>query len=156
EVHHYRGRYYLFATFKAEGVRRGTQVLAADAPGGPFLPVSNRPATPPDWECLDGTLFVDDDGNPWMIFCHEWVQVGDGEVCALRPSDDLSTPLGEPLLLFHASEAPWANELNSKGRRGYVTDGPWMHRLASGRLLMLWSSFSDGGYTIGVAASEPG
>ena len=38
EVHRYRGRYYLFATFKAEGVCRGTQVLVADGPGGPFVP----------------------------------------------------------------------------------------------------------------------
>jgi beta-xylosidase len=156
EVHVYRGRCYLFASFKAEGVRRGTQILAADSPRGPFLPISGGPVTPRDWECLDGTLFVDADGQPWIVFCHEWVQVGDGEVCALRLSDDLSAAVGEPVRLFGASEAPWAQELVSKGRRGYVTDGPWMHRLTSGELLMLWSSFSAGGYTVGVARSRSG
>ena len=59
-------------------------------------------------------------------------------------------------MLFKASEAPWAQELNSKNRKGYVTDGPWLHRLSSGDLLMLWSSFSSGGYTIGVARSASG
>jgi beta-xylosidase len=156
EVHLYQGYAYLFASFKAEGVCRGTQILRADSPRGPFLPISDGPVTPRDWECLDGTLFVDDRGQPWIVFCHEWVQVGDGEVCALRLTADLTTAVGEPQRLFCASEAPWAKELNSKNRRGYVTDGPWLHRLGSGGLVMLWSSFSEGGYTIGVARSESG
>jgi len=156
EVHVYGGRCYLFASFKAEGVCRGTQILTADGPQGPFLPISEGPVTPRDWECLDGTLFVDADNQPWMVFCHEWVQVGDGEICALRLSDDLKTAIEQPLLLFRASEAPWAQEINSKGRKGYVTDGPSLHRLASGELIMLWSSFSSGGYTVGVARSASG
>ncbi len=156
EVHHYRGRYYMFATFKSEGVRRGTQILSADHPGGPFLPISDGPVTPHDWECLDGTLYVDGDDQPWMVFCHEWVQVGDGEICAIRLSSDLTASVGEPEILFRASTAPWAQELNSKGRRGYVTDGPWMHRLPGGELLMLWSSFGEGGYTVGIARSISG
>lgn len=156
EVHIYRGRYYMFASFKAEGVCRGTQILAADGPQGPFLPISEGPVTPRDWECLDGTLFVDADDQPWIVFCHEWVQVGDGEVCAMPLSDDLTRSVGEPRLLFHASEAPWALELNSKGRRGYVTDGPWLRRLTDGGLIMLWSSFGTGGYTVGIARSASG
>lgn len=156
EVHVFRGRYYLFASFKAEGVRRGTQILAADSPRGPFLPISDGPATPRDWECLDGTLYVDAHDQPWIVFCHEWVQVGDGEIRALRLSDDLTTAVGEPVLLFHASEAPWSQEINSKGRKGHVTDGPWMHRLANGDLLMLWSGFGSGGYTVGMAKSASG
>jgi arabinan endo-1,5-alpha-L-arabinosidase len=156
EVHVYRGRYYLFASFKAEGVCRGTQILAADGPQGPFLPISDGPVTPHDWECLDGTLFVDANDQPWMVFCHEWVQVGDGEICALRLSDDLESAIDQPHLLFRASEAPWTQEIGSKDRKGYVTDGPSLHRLASSELIMLWSSFSISGYTVGVARSASG
>ncbi|HEX2908269.1 MAG TPA: glycoside hydrolase family 43 protein [Phototrophicaceae bacterium] len=156
EVHGYRGRYYLFASFKAEGVCRGTQILAADSPQGPFLPISAGPATPRDWECLDGTFFVDAHNDPWIIFCHEWVQVGDGEICALRLSADLTAAVGQPYQLFRASAAPWAQEINSKNRKGYVTDGPSLHRLANGELLMLWSSFGMGGYTVGIARSVSG
>jgi len=156
EVHGYRGRYYMFASFKAEGVCRGTQILAADGPQGPFLPITTGPVTPRDWECLDGTLFVDAHAQPWMVFCHEWVQVGDGEVCALRLSDDLTAAVEPPHCLFRASEAPWVQEINSKGRKGFVTDGPWLHRLAGGELLLLWSGFGAGGYTIGVARSTSG
>lgn len=156
EVHLYNGRYYMFASFKAEGACRGTQILAADTPEGPFLPITDGPITPRDWECLDGTLFIDADDHPWIVFSHEWVQVGDGEICALQLAGDLKSALGQPKLLFRASEAVWPQELNSKGRKGYVTDGPWLHRLASGKLLILWSSMGEGGYTVGTACSDSG
>jgi arabinan endo-1,5-alpha-L-arabinosidase len=156
EVHPYRGRYFLSASFKAEGICRGTQILAAESPRGPFTPLGARPVTPQGWECLDGTLFVTGDGNPWMVFCHEWVQVGDGEICALPLSEDLASAAGEPVVLFRASQAPWAQPFESKVRKGWVTDGPWLHRLPGGELLMLWSSFSVDGYTIGLARSASG
>ncbi|MFH1524235.1 MAG: glycoside hydrolase family 43 protein [Chloroflexota bacterium] len=156
EVHTYQGQYFMFASFKADGVCRGTQILVAESPQGPFLPLSEGPVTPPGWECLDGTLFVTSESDPWMVFCHEWAQVGDGEICAIPLSKDLFSAMGEPVVLFHASQAAWAQQIDSKGRKGYVTDGPWMHHLPSGELLMLWSSFSEGGYTIGVAHSTSG
>ena len=153
EVHTYDGQYFMFASFKAKGVCRGTQILTAESPLGPFQPLSNGPVTPSDWECLDGTLFVAPEGNPWMVFCHEWVQVGDGEICALPLSKDFASAAGEPVVLFRASQAPWAQQVEWKrtGMKGYVTDGPWLHRLPGGELIMLWSSFSEGGYAIGVA-----
>jgi len=156
EIHAYQGKYYMFASFKAPNVCRGTQILMAESPLGPFLPLSDTPVTPSDWECLDGTLFMTPESSPWMVFCHEWVQVGDGEICAIPLSKDLSSVVGEPVLLFRASEALWIQQINSKGRKGYVTDGPWMHRLSNGELLMLWSSFSEGGYTVGIARSTSG
>lgn len=156
EVYAYDGYYYMFASFKAEGVCRGTQVLASESPLGPFHLVSERPLTPADWECLDGTFYLDKQNNPWMIFSHEWVQVGDGEICAIPLSKDLSAAIGEPIRLFTASQAPWAELLISKGRKGYVTDGPWTHTLPNGELLILWSSHGAEGYTVGIARSKSG
>jgi len=113
EVHVYQGRYYMFATFKADGVCRGTQILVSDHPLGPYMPHSEGPVTPRDWECLDGTLHVDDEGQPWMVFCHEWVQVKDGTICAIPLAQDLSRAVGEPVQLFAASSAPWVEPVNS-------------------------------------------
>lgn len=156
EVHAYRGQYYLLASFKAEGRCRGTQILEAGSPQGPFRPLSAGPVTPPDWECLDGTLFVTPDGSPWMVFCHEWVQAGDGEICALPLSENLASAVGEPAVLFRASQAPWVQPIVRRGIKGYVTDGPWLQRLPDGALFMLWSSFSVHGYAIGTARSASG
>ncbi len=154
EVHAYNGRYYMFASFKAGDVCRGTQILSADTLAGPYLPHTERPITPAGWECLDGTLHVDAHGRPWIVFCHEWVQVRDGEICALPLSEDLCRPVGAPVLLFRASQAPWVTPYPS--RRDYVTDGPFLHRTEDGGLLMLWSSFARGGYTLGLARSLSG
>jgi len=160
ECHRYRGRYYLFASFKAEGRRRGTQILAGDDPLGPFVPISAAPVTPVDWECLDGTLHIDAEGKPQMIFCHEWVQVNDGEVCALPLSDDMREAIGEPRLLFRASEAAWTAKLPRRDGSGIVdarvTDGPFLHRGVGGDLFLLWSSKGEGGYAMGYAKSESG
>ena len=157
EVHPYRGGFYMFASFKSDARRRGTASLRADSPLGPFAPWSEGPVTPAAWECLDGTFHVDGGGRPWMVFCHEWVQAGDGSVCALPLTDDLKAAAGEPVALFHASDAGWARRMHhSSGIEGYVTDGPFLWRTADGALLCLWASFSQGGYTEAQAVSESG
>ena len=48
---------------------------------------------------LDGTLWVED-GIPYMIYCHEWVQIADGSMELVRLTDDLSAPVGNSLTLF--------------------------------------------------------
>ncbi|RKP57310.1 glycoside hydrolase [Cohnella endophytica] len=154
EVHAYLGKFYMFATFKADGVCRGTQILVADQPLGPFRPHSDGPVTPKDWECLDGTLWVDAEGEPWIVFCHEWVQIKNGTVCASRLSPELDRAIGEPILLFSAQDAPWVDPV--KGGAGYVTDGPYAYVCENGDLLMLWSSFREGRYAQGIARSESG
>jgi hypothetical protein len=101
---------------------------------------------------LDGTLWVED-GVPYMVFCHEWVQIKDGTVEYVRLADDLSATAGEPKKLFNGSDAPWVKKT---GYGSVVTDGPWLYRTKTGRLVMLWSSIGTGGYTVGLAVSESG
>ena len=60
EVHKYGDAYYMFATFTQKNGLRGTYILKADAPTGPFQPHSAGAVTPDGWECLDGTLYVED------------------------------------------------------------------------------------------------
>jgi len=154
EVHPYGGAFYMFASFKADSVCRGTQILISEKPEGPFSPLTEKPLTPGDWECLDGTLHIDADGTPWMIFCHEWLQVHDGEMCAIRLSKDLKKAESAPQLLFKASEAQWVEDRLTK--KDHVTDGPFIYRGEKGRLFMLWSTGTPAGYAQGVAISKSG
>lgn len=160
EVHAYHGRYYMFATFlRKDNGLRGTAILVSDSLMGPFVPHSEGPVTPEEWFSLDGTLYVDEEGKPWMVFCHEWVQVADGEVCAVRLTEDLRAAAGDPVVLFRASEAPWTTSLQHPrypGRENYVTDGTYVVRTADGVLLMLWASFKDNLYAQGIARSTSG
>ena len=168
ELHHYKGKYYLFVTFTAKEplkavpnrpplVKRGTQILISDSPKGPFRPFDNRAHTPSDWMALDGTLWVED-GIPWMVFCHEWVQITDGTMELIRLKKDLSDVHGHPVTLFGATAAPWVRNLKDVGGKhdGYVTDGPFLYRTGNGRLLMIWSSFGVHHYAVGMAVSTSG
>jgi hypothetical protein len=160
EVHRFAGRWFMFATFADADGRRGTQILVADLLPGPFLPWSDGPVTPRGWQCLDGTLYVDRDGDPWIVFCHEWTQLGDGAVVAQRLSADLARAVGKPITLFHATAAPWTRAMpgakTGSGSPAYVTDGPFLFRLDDGTLAMLWSGFGEHGYALGVAVSAGG
>jgi len=165
EVHPYKGKYYLFTTFTSSErlaeqwrnwlprVKRGSQVLVADSPLGPYKPFQNRAHTPSDMMTLDGTLWVED-GVPYMVYCHEWVQIKNGTVEMIRLKDDLSDVEGEPAVLFHGSEAPWSRMSKQYGSN--VTDGPFLYRTRTGQLLMLWSSGGPSGYAEGIAVSQSG
>ena len=151
EVHYWRGKYYLFGSFKAEGRCRATQILVCDTPDGTFVPLTDRPITPEDWECLDGT-FWEEDGTPYLVFSHEWKQVPDGEIWAVALTEDLTAWAGEPKLLFRASDNPYVTEL--PGHEGcYVTDGPFLFR-QDGALRMIWSSFYGDRYLVLEAESD--
>ncbi len=151
ELHKYKGKYYLFASVNAEGRSRATQIFVCDTPDGRFVPLSADPITPKDWLCLDGTFFVDN-GQPYMVFCHEWVQVHDGEIWAVPLSEDLSVPAGEPKMLFRASDNPNVSEI-SQGSGNYVTDGPFLYR-EDGKIKMIWSSFYKGRYLVLEAEAD--
>lgn len=170
EVHAYNGRYYLFATLNTtikwkksqkgwpDFFFRGTQIFHADTPEGPFLPFDRTPHTPIDRMALDGTLWVED-GTPYMIYCHEWVQLADGTMELVELAPDLSRPVGQSTTLFCASAADWST--GSKHETplpplSYVTDGCFLYTTKTGKLLMIWSSFMNDEYAIGIAESTTG
>ncbi|MBE2225001.1 MAG: family 43 glycosylhydrolase [Anaerolineae bacterium] len=162
EVHKFNEKFYMFATFIAEKRYRATQILVATEVSGPYIPLVDEPITPPNWQCLDGTLYQDESGNPWIVFCHEWVQIHNGAIYAMRLAADLKKAVDPPIFLFNASEAPWVKKSDwpEKGAKyhfpTYVTDGPFLHRLQDGTLIMLWSSIGTKGYAMGVSRSESG
>ena len=151
EVHKYNGAFYMFTTYLSNITNhRGCVILKSSSPLGPFVPISDSYVTPRDWDSIDGTLYVDDDGQPWMVFVHEWTSTDDGvgRMAAAKLSDDLTHFISEPIELFRADDAWWSY--------GIVTDGCWMYKTESGSLLMLWSNWDSEGYCVGIAVSESG
>ncbi|MGA0556034.1 glycoside hydrolase family 43 protein [Larkinella sp. VNQ87] len=168
ELHPYRGNYYYFATFTNRAVkidtvgkniieRRACHVLVSDNAAGPYVPMKDPIYLPASKPTLDGTLWVDTDGKPYMVYCYEWLQNGNGTIEKIELKPDLSGSIGEGKLLFRASESPWSRQ-NEEGKIGpnKVTDGPYLFRTGSGRLGMIWTSWIDDVYTQGVAYSTSG
>ena len=168
ELHLYKGKYYYFATFTNHDLlvgtyrgnkleRRASHVLVADKAEGPYRPMADETYLPEDKLTLDGTFWVDTDGKPYMVYCHEWLQNWDGTIEKIELKPDLSGSVGEGKLLFRASDSPWSREvIHGDTLPNRVTDGPWLFRTQTGRLGMLWTSWVYGDYTQGVAYSESG
>jgi len=153
EVHYYNGSFYLFATFNAEDKKRGTQILKSSSPFGPFVEHSDCAVTPHDMMCLDGTLYVNSKGTPYIVFCNEWTEVVNGRMYYAELDGELKKIVGEPKLMFTAQDYPSVRAIS---RGGYVTDGPFLYRCKNGDLVMIWSSFGEKGYFQGVLKSDNG
>ena len=162
EVHKYTNpdtnetAYYMLATFRGNQETstrlRGTAILKADSPLGPFKEWSmdsdgsgvNGPVTPATKQCLDGTLYIED-GVPYMIYCYEYSDSsagGVGGMYYIQLSNDLKDAIGEPVEMFNAQDImdyDFFDENNWKDT--YVTDGPEIYKASDGELFLLWSTF---------------
>ena len=155
EVHKHNGKFYMFATMKSEEKCRGTQILVAEEAVGPFEPITEEPQTPRDWECLDGTLYLNKEGVPYMVFCHEWLQIMNGTMCYARLSNDFKQLETDSKVMFAAHDYEFVTSINLE-KTAYVTDGPFLYRTKNGELLLLWSSQGKKGYFTSVLKSDNG
>lgn len=172
EVHKYKDKYYMFTTYSSKKTnQRGVTILGSDSPEGPFEMISKNPRNDiqpghitydfstidkdgkPAGCTIDGTLYVDPQGQPWLVYVNEWVSQTDevGRFSAAKLSEDLSTiDESSNTELFRADVAPWA----PPGTQ--VTDGCFIHKMPSGRLIMLWSANNGDGYSTAFATSDNG
>ncbi len=151
EVHKFGDKFYMLITFTKENGLRGTYILVSDAPDAEFVPLTGKAITPYEWECLDGTLYVED-GVPYCVFCHEHTQILDGTVNYIQLSPDLKEAVTEPIEIFKASSF-LGKEATEDDHN--VTDGPFLYKKSDGKLLMIWSTFVNG-YAQCVATSDNG
>lgn len=169
ELHHYKGKYYYFATFTNSDVvidtvkgnvinRRASHILVSDKPEGPYVPMEDETYLPADLPTLDGTFWVDTDGKPYMIFCGEWLINWNGTMEKIELKPDLSGSVGEAEIMFRAFDSPWSREKDEDGKDipNKVTDGPYLFKTQTGKLGMIWTSWVFSDYVQGVAYSESG
>jgi len=107
-------------------------------------------------------LYVDEKNDFYIVFCREWTQVINGQICVAKVCHNFSKLLEEPKVLFHGSDAKWAKRStktgsNRKPTPSTVTDGPYVFKSRlSGELLMIWSTiYSETRlYCVGIARSS--
>lgn len=174
QIQKYKNKYYCFTTFannstiidtipgRCDVFRCGAHILIADRVEGPYRPINDEIYLPEEWTTLDGTIW-EEEGVPYLVYSHDWMQLVDGQIKYVPLSGDLSHSSGNSKIMFSASDAVWVREMRSIGELtfgmsldGYVSDGPFLFKTGTGRLGMLWSSWSDKRYAQGVAYSESG
>lgn len=169
ELHPYKDKYYYFGTFTNQDVvidnvkgnavnRRASHVLVSDKPDGPYVPMKDETYLPADLPTLDGTFWIDTDGKPYMIYCHEWLQNWNGTMEKIQLKPDLSGTTGKRKILFFAYDSPWSKEEDHNQRivPNKVTDGPYLIKTQTGKLGMIWTSWVFNDYVQGIAYSESG
>lgn len=176
DLFEYKGEHYIFITYSRKKntsntnnfdlanyeIKRGTTVLKSiSGPIGPYstiLPLERLNFTPSNMMALDGYLYIDEDDQPWMIYSGELTQFYAGRVYIQKMKKDLSDMEGDPILLFDASESGWAQPSGEKdGKKLYIVDAPVLYKDSeSGNLIMVWSSTTSSGYTMGQAISKSG
>ena len=123
--------------------------------------MTETPLTPDDWNCIDGMLYQEKE-KIYLIFSHSFEDVPAGDMCMVELENDFSSTKGEIFTLFSAKDAGWAVPIPfAKAEFGmdgdvYFTDGPAVYRQQNGKLLILWSSWGETGYTVGQAVSDSG
>ncbi|QOL32877.1 glycoside hydrolase family 43 protein [Bifidobacterium eulemuris] len=159
ECYRRNGKFYLIATLADAEGRKSVNVLESESPVGPFVYLSRL--TDPAQACIDGTLYEEDD-KVYLVYSHSLEDVPEGNMDAVEVSSDLTYAIGNPFTVFQASDASWSVPVPfAKAEFGidgpaYFSDGPFLEKTAQGKLVMLWSSWSDQGYSVGQAVSSDG
>ena len=155
EVRAYRGRYYMVysgmvAKEKTPKLLLGLAV--SDRPEGPYRTL-HGPWFDPGYSAIDGDIFIDADGTPYLYFSRNGSEKGYayGKIYGVALTKDLSGPAGAPKLLMEVSQ-PWELVHAAVNR---CNEGPTVFR-HDGRYYMTYSAndTSTPAYGIGVATAR--
>jgi beta-xylosidase len=161
EVIRYRGKFYMTYSCQ-QNIESETHIpykiclAVSDKPGGPFKDL-HAPWFDIGWSCIDGNIFEDDDGTPYLYFNKVGKKEPEGYLfgliyCAkLKP--DLSGLAGDPVLCVEAVQ-DWENPESMDTR---CNEGAFVFK-RSGTYYMTYSAnhYRHPFYGIGYAtASSP-
>lgn len=111
------GKYYFyFTTTNKSGGGRAIGVAVADSPEGPYKDVLGKPLCGPNWNYIDPTVIIDDDGQAWLMF-------GNPTCYYVKLKEDMITLDGK------IQEFPMTQEAFGPGKNGCgYGEGPWIYK----------------------------
>lgn len=164
EIHSYKGRYYYMATFTApvlceggaEETRTSCEMFVSDNIAGPYKHLSQgAPLLGLDLSATNPTFCKDKLKVGYMVYNgSEGVQPGNTTVQIIRLGRNFDVQIGEPYVMFSASQIPWA--CDCQGVTTSFLVAPDCFETFTGVLGILFTSLDGGEKAIGVAYSETG
>lgn len=164
EIHKYNDKYYYTATFTSDnevvdtvaGVkipRRTCHIFVSDSLQGPYTPVkAPQPLLNIKNAAMGGTFITDEYGWGFLIYSHDWRQCGDGTTQIIMMTRDLAEQIGDPYVMFCASQNPWSSD--NDGNVSPVMDGAFLFDTEGLELGILFVTEKNGVSALGVAYSE--
>lgn len=147
------GKYYYYVTVESTRGGRAVNVAVSDKKEGPFKDALNgKHLAGPNWDYIDPTVFVDDDGQAWLYWGNPKLYY-----CPLKEN-----------MIECASEIKVSD---MSGFNGKYTEGPWIHKRGNKYYMIYaaggipesidysWSDSPTGPWTykgVIMPSSEPG
>ena len=104
------GKYYYYVTVESTRGGRAVNVAVSDKKEGPFKDALNgKHLAGPNWDYIDPTVFIDDDGQAWLYWGNPKLYY-----CPLKEN-----------MIECASEIKVSD---MSGFNGKYTEGPWIHK----------------------------
>lgn len=139
------GTFYLFFSARTATTPRRTGVAWASDPLGPYVDLGPDALTPPAWDCIDGHLFVDTCGTPYLFYSRIMPDEGAGwELYVQEINDTLTGLTGDPVLVVRGQDPRWSN--------WYVAEGASV-LLVNDTYYCFFSGYSWSNYTVGYASA---
>ncbi len=138
------GKYYFyFTTTNKAGGGRAIGVAVADSPEGPYKDVLGKPLCGPNWNYIDPTVMIDDDGQAWLMF-------GNPTCYYVKLKDDMVTLDGQ-IKEFSMTEQAFGPNSDPKRASAYG-EGPWIYK-HGGLYYLVYAAFvgSDTGESMAYA-----
>lgn len=116
------GKFYLYCPVQG----RGIGVLVADNPFGPFIDPLGKPLIGPEYDSIDPTVWIDDDGqaylywgnpNLWYVKLNKDMISCNGEIT----KDELIRKVENRKDPFHYQEGPWIYKRNGHYYMAYAS-----------------------------------
>ena len=112
------GKYYFyFTTTNKAGGGRAIGVAVADSPEGPYSDPLGKPLCGPNWDYIDPTVIIDDDGQAWLMF-------GNPRCYYVKLKEDMVTLDGQ-IQQFEMNENAFGPTSNADRTSAYG-EGPWI------------------------------
>ena len=138
------GKFYYYVTLENKsGGGRAIGVAVADSPTGPFKDAIGKPLVGPNWDYIDPTVFIDDDGQAWLMF-------GNPTCYYVKLNEDMISYSGSvgKFDMNASTFGPSSKKASSYG------EGPWFYK-RNGKYYLVFAAFygSDGGESIGYSTA---
>ena len=160
EVHRYKDKYYLMATISCPGIvadavdgktlaRTSCEIFVADSVSGPYKQlVADEPLLAQGDISVHPTFCTDEYNVAYMIYNHSAEQNNNETVQIVRLGKKLDVRVGEPYIMFRASQNPWSDSQS--------ISAPYLFDTAGGELGILFTSTAGDKQAVGVAYTEKG
>ena len=131
------GKFYLYvSTHSKLSGAMAIGVAVSDSPVGPFKDAIGKPLADGNWDYIDPTVFVDDDGQAYLYW-------GNPEIYYVKLNEDMVSYSGEVQVIEQTVEGfgapgPKVRQEGVKYKDNY-TEGPWAYK-RNGKYYLLYAA----------------